>query len=71
VADPVLITVVISCAGAASRVAGALAQRIILRSRRDLVQAAAALPPGTELREQNRAGTWQVRAGQAAGLGPE
>ena len=63
-ADPVLITVVISCARAASQVLDALAQRIILRSRRDLVQAAAALPPGTEVREQDRSGTWQVRAGR-------
>lgn len=61
--DPVLITAVISCAAAASRVADALAQRIALRARRDLVQAAAALPPGTEVREQDRGGTWQVRAG--------
>jgi hypothetical protein len=65
VADPVLITVVISCAGAASRVAGALPQQIILRARRDLVQAAAALPPGTEVREQDPSGTWHVLAGQA------
>jgi hypothetical protein len=69
VADPVLITVVISCARAASQVFDALAQRIILRGRRDLVQAAAALPPGTEVREQGRTGTWQARAGQAAGRG--
>jgi transposase-like protein len=67
VADPVLIAVVISCAHAASRVLDALAQRIILRARQDLVQAAAALPPGTEVGEQGRAGTWEVRAGQAAG----
>jgi hypothetical protein len=64
VADPVLIAVVISCAHAASRVVDALAQRIILRARRDLVQAASTLPPGAEVREQDRAGgTWQVRAG--------
>ena len=68
-ADPVLITVVVSCAHAASRVLDALAQRIILRARRDLVQAAAALPLGAEVREQNRAGTWQVQAGQPAGPG--
>jgi hypothetical protein len=66
VANPVLIAVVISCAHAASRVLDALARRIILRGRRDLVQAAAALPPGTEVREQARTGTWQVKAGQAA-----
>ena len=66
-ADPVLIAVVISCAHAVSRVLDALAQRIVLRARRDLVQAAAALPPGAEVREQGRVGTWQVRAGQAAG----
>lgn len=64
-ADPVLIAVVVSCTHAASRVLDALAQRIILRGRRDLVQAAAALPPGSEVREQDRAGTWQVQAGQA------
>jgi hypothetical protein len=64
VADPVLIAVVVSSAQAASRMAGALAQRIILRAQRDLVQVASALPPGTEVRA--RAGTWQVRAGDAA-----
>lgn len=63
-ADPVLIAVVVSSAHAASQVLDALAQRIILRARRDLVQAAAALPPGTEVREQGRTGTWQARAGQ-------
>ena len=68
-ADPVLITVVISCAGGASRVLDALAQRIVQRPRRDLVHGAACLPPGTEVREQGRAGTWQVRAGQAAERG--
>jgi hypothetical protein len=67
VADPVLIAVIISCVHAASRVLNALAQRIVLRARRDLVQAAAALPPGAEVREETRAGTWQVRAGQIAG----
>lgn len=65
-ADPVLIAVVISCAHAASRVLDALSQRIVLRARRDLVQAAAALPSGTEVREQGRAGTWQARGGQAS-----
>jgi len=69
VADPVLIAVVISCAHAASRVLDALAQRIILRARLDLVQAAAVLPPGTEVREQDRAGTWQVQAGRDAERG--
>ena len=69
VADPVLIAVVVSSAHAASRVLDALAQRVILSARRDLVQAAAGLPPGTEVREQDRAGTWQVRAGDAADRG--
>ena len=66
-ADPVLIAVVVSCAHAASRLIDAVAQQVILRARRDLVQVAASLPPGTEIREQARAGTWQVRAGRAAG----
>ena len=70
-ADPVLIAVIISCVHAASRVLDALAQRIILRARRDLVRAAAGLPPGTEVREQGRAGTWQARAGQAPKAGRE
>ena len=44
-ADPVLIAVVVSCAHAASKLIGALAQQIILRACRDLVQVAASLPP--------------------------
>jgi hypothetical protein len=63
VADPVLIAVVVSSVHAASRVLDALAQQIILRARRDLIRATAALPPGAEFREQGRAGTWQARAG--------
>jgi hypothetical protein len=65
VAGLVLIAVVVSCAHAASRVLDALAQRIILGAHRDLVQVAASLPPGAEVREESRVGTWQVRAGQA------
>lgn len=61
-AEAGLIAVVISsAAGVASPVASALAQRIILRARRDLVQVVAGLPPGTEISEQGRAGSWQAR----------
>ncbi|MFG1804613.1 hypothetical protein ACGFI4_31165 [Micromonospora carbonacea] len=55
-ADPVLITEIISCAGATLRVADTLAQWIILWSRREVTQALAVLPRGIEVREQGCAG---------------
>lgn len=60
--DPVLIAMTVACAHGAMHLLDALAERIILRARRDLIHTTASLPPGTEI-EQDRTGKgWRVEA---------
>jgi hypothetical protein len=62
VTDPVLIAMTVACANGVMHLFDALSERIILRARRDLIRAAASLPPGTGI-EQDRAGKgWRVEA---------
>lgn len=62
VTDPVLIAMTVACAHGAMHLLDALAERIILRARRDLIHTTASLPPGTEI-EQDRTGKgWRVEA---------
>jgi hypothetical protein len=62
VTDPVLIAMTVACAHGVMHLFDALAERIILRARRDLIRAAASLPRGTEI-EQDRTGKgWRVEA---------
>ncbi|WP_067132119.1 hypothetical protein [Microtetraspora malaysiensis] len=57
--DPVLIAMAAVCARGLVVLVDALAERIVLRARRELIRSAISLPPGTEV-EQERAG-WRAR----------
>jgi hypothetical protein len=70
VTDPALIVLVAFCARGISQLAGALAQRMVLRVRVELVRTAAAAPPGTEVMEQDRwGGNVGFRVSAPAGAG--
>lgn len=66
-ADPVLIVLVAVCARGFVRLVDVVAHWIVLRARIELARIVAAAPPGTEVIEQHRQGSWRFRSQQPWG----